>query len=87
MNPTQSAPSGGSKKIVRVGAALLRISDGLDRSHCGVLSSLSCSIRRRKIIVKIKARGDAELEIWGGRRKMDLFADTFGRSISFQEAK
>ncbi len=81
------ALSGRSRKIVRVGAALLRISDGLDRSHCTVVSSISCSIHRRKIDVVIKARGDAELEIWGGRRKMDLFAETFGRSISFREAE
>jgi exopolyphosphatase/guanosine-5'-triphosphate,3'-diphosphate pyrophosphatase len=79
--------SGKAKKIVRAGAALLRISDGLDRSHCSVVSSLSCSIHRRKVDVTIKARGDAELEIWGGRRKMDLFADTFGRSLSFHEAE
>jgi exopolyphosphatase/guanosine-5'-triphosphate,3'-diphosphate pyrophosphatase len=79
--------SGASKKIVRTGAALLRISDGLDRSHSGVVSSLSCSVQKRKIDVKIKARGDAELEIWGGRRKMDLFAETFGRSIAFHRSE
>jgi exopolyphosphatase/guanosine-5'-triphosphate,3'-diphosphate pyrophosphatase len=82
-----AALSSGSKKIVRIGASLLRLADGLDRSHCSVVSSLSCSIHRRKIDVKIKARGDAELEIWGGRRKMDLFAETFDRSIGFHEAE
>jgi exopolyphosphatase/guanosine-5'-triphosphate,3'-diphosphate pyrophosphatase len=79
--------SGKAKKIVRVGAALLRISDGLDRSHCSVVSGLSCSTHRRKVDVVIKSRGDAELEIWGGRRKMDLFAEVFGRSLSFHEAE
>jgi exopolyphosphatase/guanosine-5'-triphosphate,3'-diphosphate pyrophosphatase len=79
--------SGKGKRIVRAGAALLRISDGLDRSHSSVVSSISCSMHRRKVDVKIKARGDAELEIWGGRRKMDLFTDTFGRSLSFREAE
>jgi exopolyphosphatase/guanosine-5'-triphosphate,3'-diphosphate pyrophosphatase len=79
--------SGKAKKVVRTGAALLRIADGLDRSHCSVVSSVSCSVHRRKVDVTIKARGDAELEIWGGRRKMDLFADTFGRSLSFHEAE
>lgn len=82
-----AALSAKARQVVRTGAALLRISDGLDRSHCSVVSSISCSIHRRKVDVTIKSRGDAELEIWGGRRKMDLFADTFGRSLSFHEAE
>ena len=76
-----------AKKIVRTGAALLRMADGLDRSHCNVVSSLSCSIHKKRVDVKIKARGDAELEIWGARRKADLFAETFGRTIEFSEAR
>jgi exopolyphosphatase / guanosine-5'-triphosphate,3'-diphosphate pyrophosphatase len=76
-----------AKRVVRVGAALLRLADGLDRSHCAVVSSLACSVHRRKIDVRIKARGDAELEIWGARRKMDLFAEVFGRSVSFHESQ
>src|SRR5262249_42861608 len=44
-----AALSGKAKKIVRAGAALLRVSDGLDRSHCSVVSSLHCSIGRRKV--------------------------------------
>ncbi len=77
--------SGRGKHIVRIGAGLLRLADGLDRSHSGVVSSLLVSIHRRKIDVKIKARGDSQLEIWGARRKMGMLAATFGRSISFHE--
>ncbi|HSV13517.1 MAG TPA: Ppx/GppA phosphatase family protein [Tepidisphaeraceae bacterium] len=79
--------SGKAKKIVRAGAALLRISDGLDRSHSTVVSSIRCTLHRRRVDVTIKARGDAELEMWGGQRKMDLFAQTFGRSLSFREVE
>jgi exopolyphosphatase/guanosine-5'-triphosphate,3'-diphosphate pyrophosphatase len=74
------------KQIVRVGASLLRLADGLERSHSNVVSSVSCSISGRKVNVRIKARGDAELEIWGARRKRELFEETFGREIIFREA-
>ena len=88
MQHTQFAElSGRARKVVRIGAALLRLADGLDRSHSSVVSSLACRVHRRKIDVRIKARGDAELEIWGAQRKMDLFAETFGRSVSFHESQ
>ena len=75
------------KEIVRVGAALLRISDGLDRSHCSVVSSLTCTIHRKRVDIRIKARGDAELEIWGGEQKMDYFSKLFGREVEFRESE
>jgi exopolyphosphatase/guanosine-5'-triphosphate,3'-diphosphate pyrophosphatase len=76
-----------ARRVVAVGASLLRLADGLDRSHCSVVSSLACTVRRRKIDVRIRARGDAELEIWGAQRKMELFAETFGRTVSFRESQ
>jgi len=75
------------KEIVRTGAALLRISDGLDRSHCSVVSSISCTIHRKRVDIRIKARGDAELEIWGGEQKMDYFQQLFGKQVEFREAE
>ena len=79
--------SAAAKKIVRVGAALLRIADGLDRSHSSVVSSLRVKSKKEKVDVKILARADAELEIWGARRKMDFFADVFDRSVSFEQVE
>lgn len=73
------------RKVVRVGAALLRIADGLDRSHVGIVSSLRCKVGKRHAQVTVKARGDAELELWAARRRMDLFADVFGRTVSFAQ--
>src|SRR5262249_34675935 len=66
-----TALSSKSQKVVRVGASLLRLADGLDRSHASVVSSLKCRIKKQKVEVSVKARADAELEIWGARRKMD----------------
>jgi exopolyphosphatase/guanosine-5'-triphosphate,3'-diphosphate pyrophosphatase len=75
------------RQVVDVGAALLRLSDGLDRSHGSVITDLRCRIGKRKIRCVLIAKSDAELEIWGARRKMDWFKKVFGRSIEFELAK
>jgi exopolyphosphatase / guanosine-5'-triphosphate,3'-diphosphate pyrophosphatase len=82
-----AALSNRGKEIVRVGSALLRISDGLDRSHCSVVSSISCTIHRKRMDIRIKARGDAELEIWGGQQKMGYFSELFGKDVEFHESE
>ncbi len=76
-----------AKRIVRVGAALLRIADGLDRSHNGVVSSLRCRVSAEGIKVSLETRGDPALEIWGAKRKRDYFEELFKRSISFRPGK
>ena len=73
--------SGHGRRIVDVGAALLRIADGLDRSHASVIQSLSCKIGDNKLKCKVVARSDAEFEIWGARRKMDMFTTVFGQEM------
>jgi exopolyphosphatase/guanosine-5'-triphosphate,3'-diphosphate pyrophosphatase len=35
------------------------------------------------VVVDVEARGDAELELWGARRKRDLFERLFGRDLEF----
>ncbi len=72
------------RRIVDVGAALLRLSDGLDRSHNSVIQDLRCKIENRKVKCVLSAKSDAELEVWGARRKRDWFEEVFGRSIAFE---
>jgi exopolyphosphatase / guanosine-5'-triphosphate,3'-diphosphate pyrophosphatase len=73
-----------ARKIVNVGSALLRLSDGLDRSHCSVIQDVRCRIEDKVVRCVLTARGDAELEIWGARRKRKPFGKVFGRKISFE---
>jgi exopolyphosphatase / guanosine-5'-triphosphate,3'-diphosphate pyrophosphatase len=75
------------RRIVDVGAALLRLSDGLERSHSSVIQDLRCKIEKKGVKCILTARSDAELEIWGARRKRDWFEEVFGRSISFELAR
>jgi exopolyphosphatase/guanosine-5'-triphosphate,3'-diphosphate pyrophosphatase len=71
-----------SRRIVDVGAALLRIADGLDRSHASVIQSVNCKIGDRKFKCTVTAKSDAEFEIWGARRKMDMFNSVFGKEMT-----
>jgi exopolyphosphatase/guanosine-5'-triphosphate,3'-diphosphate pyrophosphatase len=79
--------SPGGRKIVRLGAALLRIADALDRSHSGVVTGLSCRIMKKRVEVTLKARGDAELELWSARSKRALFTKVFKKSLRLKIAQ
>ncbi len=72
-----------ARRVVNVGAALLRIADGLDRSHASIITNMRCEVGRKKIRCTLSARSDAELEIWAARRKMGLFKKVFQREIRF----
>ena len=75
-----------ARKTVRVGAALLRVADSLDRTHCAAVSGLKVSVGSNRVKLVLTARGDTEMELWAARKKMDLFAEVFHRTISFEIA-
>ena len=76
-----------ARRMVDVGAALLRLADGLDRSHSSVVQNLRCKLDDGQVRCTLATRSDAELEIWGARRKMDWFTELFKREIEFEIAK
>ncbi len=71
------------KRVVDVGAALLRLADGLDRSHSSVVQSLRCKNTDGTIRCRLTTRSDAELEVWGARRKRQWFEHVFKKRIAF----
>jgi exopolyphosphatase/guanosine-5'-triphosphate,3'-diphosphate pyrophosphatase len=82
-HPLYSELSARAKAVVDVGAALLRIADGLDRSHASVIKALHCRTDDKKTKCTLEARTDPELEIWGATRKRDWFEEVFDRKIEF----
>ena len=68
------------QRVVRILSALLRIADGLDRTHFSVVRTLDVSIGST---VRIKAyiTGDAQLEAWAAKGRADLFERVFRRKV------
>jgi len=61
--------------------ALLRLADGLDRSRSGAVEHVDVRVGPSLVTVELDARGDAELELWGARRKRELFEKLFERDL------
>lgn len=79
-----AAMKASDREIVRVGAALLRIADGLDRSHCHVVTDTEVTVGKRRVRMRLIGKGDMQLELWAARRKTDLFMEVFDRAVLFR---
>ncbi len=66
---------------VRKLTALLRIADGLDRGRHQTVASVTVRCGPSLVIVGVDAPGDPELELWGARRKRELFEKSFDREL------
>jgi len=67
-------------------AALLRIADGLDRSHGRVVKDVTVEVGGDAVRIEVGANEPAELEVWGARRKADLFAQAFGLDAAIEQS-
>jgi exopolyphosphatase/guanosine-5'-triphosphate,3'-diphosphate pyrophosphatase len=66
---------------VRVLAAILRVADGLDRSRNQNVYGLDVMITPSLVLLRMRAVDDAELEIWGARRKRALLEKVLDREL------
>ena len=71
------------RRIVRMLAAILRIADGLDRTHCDVVRSVRCRVAPDRVVIACFATGPATAEVEAAREKADLFVGVFGRAVAF----
>jgi len=58
-------------------AALLRLADGLDRSRSRAVEHVQVTLGPSLIVVRLESSRDVELELWGARRKRELFEKVF----------
>jgi exopolyphosphatase / guanosine-5'-triphosphate,3'-diphosphate pyrophosphatase len=78
--------SSANKDKVRKLAAMLRVADGLDRGYAQVVRSVRVRVpdkADKSVELTLSAKGDPELEVWGARRKADLFQEVFGRKLKY----
>jgi len=62
-------------------AALLRLADGLDRSRSGVVDDVHMKLNGTRVRMAVTAEADADVDIWGARRKRELFEKLFDRRL------
>ena len=75
------------RQVVRQLAAMLRIADGLDRSHSGVVEKLACDIDNDQVLLTLFCRRDLHLEHYGFEKKRDLFQNEFKLGIVIHDIK
>ena len=78
--------SGGTRKAVKAMAAMLRLAEGLDRSHAQAVDGLDVYPRADDYLVRIRTSGDAELELWAAHRHVPPLEKVLGRPVRFEVA-
>jgi exopolyphosphatase/guanosine-5'-triphosphate,3'-diphosphate pyrophosphatase len=81
--PFASLPPARRERVTKL-IALLRIADGLDRNHAGSVEGIGVKLEDRRVRLLIHATGDIDLELWGLRRKRELFERVFDVPLEFE---
>jgi len=79
--PRAAALDKSSRDRLRKLAALLRLADGLDRGRRGVVDGVDVNVGADLVVLRLRARDNAELELWGVRRRRDRFEKVFEREL------
>jgi exopolyphosphatase/guanosine-5'-triphosphate,3'-diphosphate pyrophosphatase len=74
-----------NRKLAIALAAFLRVADGLDRTHHGVVRTMRLARNNGRLELWIDSAGrDAELELWAAQRKSELWEKCFGPALYFR---
>ncbi len=74
-----------ARKRVRLLSAFLRIAEGLDRSHNGVIAHAKLrAVDKRNARLEIQATGDCQLEVWGVQDRLRVLEKILGRSVKLK---
>jgi exopolyphosphatase/guanosine-5'-triphosphate,3'-diphosphate pyrophosphatase len=78
--PFASLDRDARERVTRL-AALLRVADGLDRGRAGNVQGIDVAVDGSRARLVVKAEGDIAVELWGARRKRELFERLFRRRL------
>jgi exopolyphosphatase / guanosine-5'-triphosphate,3'-diphosphate pyrophosphatase len=77
---------GTARATVRVLSAIVRLAEGLDRSHAQALTGIDLLPRGEDYLARLKTRGDAELELWAAHRHVAPLERELEAPILFEVA-
>ena len=75
------------RATVRTLAAILRLSESLDRSHAQTLTAVTLHDRGDDALLQLKAAGDAELEVWSASRHAEPFERLIGKPLRVEAVR
>jgi exopolyphosphatase/guanosine-5'-triphosphate,3'-diphosphate pyrophosphatase len=66
---------------VRGASAILRLAEGLDRSHYGAVRDLKVLSRNGRVAIELQTQNDSALELWEARRRTELLGKLLGAEV------
>ncbi len=77
---------GSQRRTVRTLAAMVRLAEGLDRSHSQALTGVDVFPRGDDYLIRLRTSGDAELELWAANRHVAPLEKVLDRPVRFEVA-
>jgi exopolyphosphatase/guanosine-5'-triphosphate,3'-diphosphate pyrophosphatase len=74
------------KLVLKLGA-ILRLADGLDRSHSQRVQEVRCKKRKNNLTLYLLSDKDIDIEIWGAKQKDELFEKVFKTRIEYKHVR
>lgn len=74
------------RRTVRILSSLVRLAEGLDRTRDGVIHDLDLDADDGRVVVRLHAAGDAELELWAAQRQAATLERWIGLPLRFEIA-
>ena len=74
------------RRTVKVLSAMVRLAEGLDRSHAQALAGIDLYPRGDDYLARLRATGDAELELWAAHRHVAPLEGILGKPVRFEVA-
>lgn len=75
------------RRLVNELASLLRLANGLDRSHFQNVTHLDATLTDAALRLTLRTKADPQLDVWAARRGASLFRRTFERPVTVQVAE
>jgi exopolyphosphatase/guanosine-5'-triphosphate,3'-diphosphate pyrophosphatase len=75
------------RQAVRALAAILRLAEGLDRSHSQSITGIELHDRGDDFLLQLRTSGDAELELWAAARHAAPFERLIGKPLRIEVSR
>jgi exopolyphosphatase/guanosine-5'-triphosphate,3'-diphosphate pyrophosphatase len=73
------------REVVTMLAAILRLADGLDRSHTDAVRDLDVWLEGKRLVIEVECPFGCSAETWAGEKKGRFFGQVFGVEVEVQQ--